>query len=84
MEWYKLIDQSYETKEAAEEASEKAAKNMLERGDYLELGGGNDYYCTENCRGWDGDSSRCECYARRVEWTVYGQKSKWVFYMCVD
>lgn len=44
------------------------------------IGFEGDDNCDGSCGGWDGVSSRCECGARRVEWTsdvgcfyVYGE-----------
>jgi hypothetical protein len=46
-------------------------------GDYVEL----EYYICEGdgCKGWDGDSNRCDCGNRRLNWSYEGNfKEPWI------
>ena len=41
----------------------------------------NDWLEGSECWGWDGESRRCECGNRRVDWTCEEQKDgTWVCY----
>lgn len=50
--------------------SERLIKEAIERGGYVNFTGDQD--CESECRGWDGQSHRCDCCNRRVSWTYSG------------
>lgn len=50
---------------ALHETVETMKKNL----DFISFSGDDD---CENCRGWDMESNRCECGARRVYWDSFG------------
>lgn len=50
-----------------EKEAEAACKAYVEelKGEYINFRGNN---CYDPCDGWDGDSHRCQCGNRRIEW----------------
>lgn len=67
---------------AFNEEIERRKKELKESGELLEFDG--DDNCTGNCSGWDGESRRCECTARRVYWETGGDFEKPYAYGAVD
>lgn len=68
----KKIEEAREKEE--DERRDKREKELIEK--ELKLNNSrwldfeNDDYCTDECRGWDGDSTRCDCGNRRVSWRM--------------
>jgi len=54
---------------AYEEAIWLKKKELIESGTFIDFNGQD---TCENCRGWDGQSHRCDCGNRRVSWTSDG------------
>lgn len=72
--YHKLYD---ETKKHLDEMIEEEDKKILKKAvkkymrqhgedGFVEFRG--DDYCEDECRGWDGESYRCECGNRRMDW----------------
>src|SRR5437868_6086997 len=75
----------YISEELAYLASERESERMQQSGEDFT----GDFACSqvwtegENCKGWDGYSSRCDRGNRKVCWTVYEYNDKtWGFYAC--
>ena len=74
----------YASEELARAAADEKSADMEKNWDIVEFG---DHNCAdawdegENCDGWDGNSKRCQCGNRRVDWafTEY-PKGIWSFY----
>ncbi len=78
-------DFNYISEELAYLASERESKRMEQHGEEFT---GN-FACSqtweegENCRGWDGYSSRCDCGNRKVCWYIdKNSDGAWGFYAC--
>lgn len=65
-------DVSFQNPVSSAEAmeSERLIKEAIERGGFINFTGDQD--CESGCRGWDGESHRCDCCHRRVSWTYSG------------
>jgi len=58
---------SFANKIAFDEEVEKQKERMSATNDYICFDG--DEGCSEDCRGWDGVSGRCDCGNRRLYWS---------------
>ncbi len=60
-----------QTKEEREAYTDVLIRMKMEGVDFIEFDGMNCFDCSEEgekCRGWDGESRRCDCTNRRVDW----------------